>query len=421
MPDSPLSPDLLISKLNGLSKSPQYTQFVRSLETPEPQQSNNNYTFHLPPELQGGISSISTRRPSFAAEVAVSSVGIQPDFQSRRQSIQYYENHQQNHYHTPHHFQSNPQSQQHVQQHQEQLLELENGLLLSSGVIISSPQLQQAYHRTANYFCSDSAEQLYQDILACCMDPFIQKVILHLKKLNNMFSLAKPLALVLTKSGKFEMLSMPVHSNIVLQKRDVVIVDGDRGKDLVSVLAPSISLDCAILINYLKKRQHTKSVSYGQHVHGISNTVNDLVRGHGILDEETQFQVPTKQVLRFATPQEVQNVQFKLLEEVKSLKTALLKISNQPILDEHLTILCSEYQFDQKKLTFFYTSHQRLDFRALIKELFKIYKTRIWLCAVPPVGQVQRELNSDVVLEQCLADDFHVRNLKETLMELHRE
>lgn len=44
-----------------------------------------------------------------------------------------------------------------------------------------------------------------------------------------------------------------------------------------------------------------------------------------------------------------------------------------------------EYQSDFKKLIFYYFANfQRIDFRGLIKELFKIYKTRIWLCAVLP-------------------------------------
>lgn len=293
-------------------------------------------------------------------------------------------------------------------------------------MIISSPQLQQTFAKTAKYFCASSADELYTELCAQCQYvPFLQKVIINLKKLNNMFSLMKPLVLVLTKAGKYEILSMPINSNILLQKGDVIIVDGDRGKDMVYVLDPSITLDAAILINYLKKRQHSKSISYGgtHQVNGdISNTVTDLIKGQGILDEETQFQVPTKQVLRFATYQEVVNLQYKLIEEVKSFKTSLLKISNQPLLNNNLTILSAEYQFDQKKLTFFYCSSQRLDFRNLIKELFKIYKTRIWLCAVPrPNGPLSLDTTNEVELETCNVADFHVRNFRGTLHELINE
>lgn len=469
--DVPLSPDLLISKLNGLSMSPQYTNFVHSLDgqTLINEQLTNdeheNYTFHLPPELQGGVSNINSRRPSFAAEQMLMSSANESklqyndqfsadfipqqfthtnlvNFQSRRPSIQVssaysWDPMAQQQYIPPppqqqqlHQQQQQQQyfSSQQPQQQQQQILELDNGLLLNAGVIISSLPLQQTYQKTSRYFCASSANALYLELRSQLESSrFLQKVVMNLKKLNNMFSLMKTLVLVLTKSGKYEILSMPMNSNMMLQQGDVVIVDGDRGKDLVYVLDPMLSLDLAILINYLKKRQHAKSISYGGTVNNngldISNTAADLVKGQGILDDETQFQIPSKQVLRFATFQEVGNLQFKLIEEIKSFKTSLLKISNQPLLNNNLTILSSEYQFDQKKLTFFYCSSQRLDFRNLIKELFKIYKTRIWLCAVPKPGNglMNLDMNNDTKLEECNVDDFHVRNFRGTLKELINE
>ncbi len=36
-------------------------------------------------------------------------------------------------------------------------------------------------------------------------------------------------------------------------------------------------------------------------------------------------------------------------------------------------------QFDASKLTVFYDSHGRVNFRELVNELYSIYKTRIWL------------------------------------------
>jgi len=42
----------------------------------------------------------------------------------------------------------------------------------------------------------------------------------------------------------------------------------------------------------------------------------------------------------------------------------------------------AEYQWDRRKLTFFYTASHRIDFRDLVRDLFRLYKTRIWMCAV---------------------------------------
>lgn len=45
-----------------------------------------------------------------------------------------------------------------------------------------------------------------------------------------------------------------------------------------------------------------------------------------------------------------------------------------------MEILDAEWQWDRRKLTFYYTSDQRVDFRELVRELFRIWKTRVWLC-----------------------------------------
>jgi hypothetical protein len=34
---------------------------------------------------------------------------------------------------------------------------------------------------------------------------------------------------------------------------------------------------------------------------------------------------------------------------------------------------------DRRKLTFYFNAEKRIDFRELVRELFKIYKTRIWM------------------------------------------
>ncbi len=37
---------------------------------------------------------------------------------------------------------------------------------------------------------------------------------------------------------------------------------------------------------------------------------------------------------------------------------------------------------DRNKLTFYFAAERRIDFRELVRDLFRIYKTRIWMCAV---------------------------------------
>jgi len=46
---------------------------------------------------------------------------------------------------------------------------------------------------------------------------------------------------------------------------------------------------------------------------------------------------------------------------------------------------------DRRKLTFYFISDSRIDFRELVRDLFKMYKTRIWMCAVNAAGQREHE------------------------------
>ncbi|KAM9889294.1 hypothetical protein OXX79_012246, partial [Metschnikowia pulcherrima] len=111
------------------------------------------------------------------------------------------------------------------------------------------------------------------------------------------------------------------------------------------------------------------------------------VNSHSNEDNEFIINLPTKQVLRFATPKEIHRLSGKFLEEKKAFVTCYNKIKELGLSND-LTLVNVEYQFDYKKLIFYYfAKFKRIDFRDLIKELFKIYKTRIWLCAVLPYDQ----------------------------------
>ncbi|EDO19121.1 hypothetical protein Kpol_2000p89 [Vanderwaltozyma polyspora DSM 70294] len=232
----------------------------------------------------------------------------------------------------------------------------------------------------------------------------------------------KPLVLVTLKNGKLELLSIPENANLLMQRGDMIIIDGDRGKDLALVVEPVVDLELALFIYFLKKKIHFDSLitSKSQHYPNkdFINALIECTKGQGdklnskLYDvvELTQLVVPSKQVIRFATPWEVTtNLHNKFQDELKALHVAKTKLnalnnnmssknsansedgsqesagtnsnSNRSALN--ITILNAEFQFDRKKLTFYYICEERNDFRELIKELFKFYKTRIWLCAIP--------------------------------------
>jgi hypothetical protein len=52
----------------------------------------------------------------------------------------------------------------------------------------------------------------------------------------------------------------------------------------------------------------------------------------------------------------------------------------------HMEILDAEFQMDWKKLTFYYFADAYINFNSLVTDLFKVYKTRIWMSAINPAS-----------------------------------
>jgi hypothetical protein len=463
--------DLLYNRLASLDPSLSHSPTSRPVAEPYPQSqfsphfgpstgSFGHDSFNLPLELQGGIGTISSRRPSYAAESftrsdpPISMPG--GGFASKNSlatfaAVNNYNNHRfnldmLNDSFT--NFNLNANFSDFQQRRPSQLVEfqsllapnppelnlnhsasplgpgtghglgpgsapgsapgsgphgpngvsLENGLLLNDQYILASPELQQLYLKASKYFQNvDTTAVIISQIEALLNKPQIMRMITFIKNLNNLTFNHKLLCLVINKNGKFDLLSYPNSSNISLRKNDLVVVDGDRGKDLVMILEPLVSLNFAILFNFLKKLEHLKSLTiYDGHqkqtsskkncggTHSTSMDASTIINSPSNEDNEFIITLPTKQVLRLATPKEVQKLSSKFLEEKKAFVTCYNKIKELN-LNHDLQLINVEYQFDFKKLIFYYfAGFKRIDFRGLIKELFKIYKTRIWLCAVLP-------------------------------------
>ncbi|AMD19518.1 HCL633Wp [Eremothecium sinecaudum] len=345
---------------------------------------------------------------------------------------------------------------------------LDNGLILCNGRIVSSPDLKQLYRSSSShYFSAKECFQFIDELKGILYgensasmstrNAMILKFVAFLKNCNlncnpqsdafvsnnqlrrastSVYLHYKPLVLVALKNGKLELLSLPQSTNLDMDKEDLVIIDGDRGKDLAIVIEPKVEIELALFINFLKKKIHFDSLitAVDQHypnerfIQALMDSTNNG-NGKGELNhklyeviELTQLIIPSKQVLRFATSWEVStNLYNKFQDELKALHIAHLKLkslnsgceasgagtsntnasanSNEGSKNNstnnasgqapnnksslNIKILNAEFQFDRKKLTFYYVCQERNDFRELIKELFKFYKTRIWLCAIP--------------------------------------
>lgn len=83
-----------------------------------------------------------------------------------------------------------------------------------------------------------------------------------------------------------------------------------------------------------------------------------------------------KRVIRLATHDEVNLLAVKREEEEELLKICRTKVRQRGL---PMHVVDAEYQFDRHKLTFFFEAEGRIDFRELVRDLFSMYKTRIWM------------------------------------------
>lgn len=126
-------------------------------------------------------------------------------------------------------------------------------------------------------------------------------------------------------------------SSFELRKGQYVVVQGDRGIDVGVV----------IRINTEENQQYVQRTG------------------------------PSGPVLRYASQREVDY----WATDLKADEAAALDYCKQRVLKHRLTmdVRHAEYQFDKKKLTFYYEAKSRVDFVTLLKELFREFSCRIWM------------------------------------------
>jgi cell fate regulator YaaT (PSP1 superfamily) len=129
-----------------------------------------------------------------------------------------------------------------------------------------------------------------------------------------------------------------------------VKVEADRGEDLGIVVGKV-------------KNPATRSSSFGGGMGEMPPTA-----GAGPVD--------SKKIIRLATHDEVSLLQMKRDEEEELLHVCRTKVRQRGL---PMHVVDAEYQFDRHKLTFFFEAETRIDFRELVRDLFSIYKTRIWM------------------------------------------
>jgi PSP1 C-terminal conserved region len=166
---------------------------------------------------------------------------------------------------------------------------------------------------------------------------------------------AQPRRKALPKGSKFCLVQfgsgkkcIGIYTDLEVEAGTFVIVEADRGED------------CGVV---------------------VAARINPNAR-----DEQRPENWLLKRVHRIATEDD----RLLLLEQNKLEDKAMASCRERVRSHElEMEIVGAEYQWDRNKLTFYFRSGKRVDFRDLVKELYKEYKTRIWMCAVEkkPVGR----------------------------------
>ncbi|CEP09746.1 hypothetical protein [Parasitella parasitica] len=175
-----------------------------------------------------------------------------------------------------------------------------------------------------------------------------------------------PLFMIEFKSGRtgFYYNSEP---SLKLRIDDLVLVEADRGRDLGKVATDVLTVDQVLLLQQQQQQ----------------NSSNRLIIDQEQTDEKKVLAADSyvKKVYKIAGADEIRLLLDKEQDEQKALAVCLQKVKNRKL---SMEVVDAEFQWDRRKLTFYFIAERRIDFRELVRELFKIYKTRIWMCAVNP-------------------------------------
>ncbi|KAL9595020.1 MAG: hypothetical protein Q9219_006689 [cf. Caloplaca sp. 3 TL-2023] len=185
---------------------------------------------------------------------------------------------------------------------------------------------------------------------------------------------------------------------------DLVIVEADRGTDLGTVAHDKCSWNQARELKEQYTEEHYKWLMMfsrhgqsgtsstpgldGNHVQPSSPqkiaTLNTgASTGFSNFQESLNNDFKPKLIKRLAQAHEIQTLREKEGNEAKAKRACQQKVVEHRL---NMEILDAEFQMDWKKLTFYYFADAYINFNPLVTDLFKIYKTRIWMSAINPAS-----------------------------------
>ncbi|KAI6020923.1 PSP1 C-terminal conserved region-domain-containing protein [Pisolithus microcarpus] len=193
-----------------------------------------------------------------------------------------------------------------------------------------------------------------------------------------------PLYIVEFKAGRTDLFYL-TDLSLDIRVGDLVIVEADRGKDLGTVVNDSITLKEVEAF----EREQRERVAYGDGGPLSPGSQQGSKKG-----------INPKMIYGKAQPQDRRQLLAKAQDELKALQLCQNKVRQKKL---PMEVIDAEYQWDRRKLTFYFIADKRIDFRELVRELFRLYKTRIWMASLQgPGGYEQQWANPSPKTEEKL-------------------
>lgn len=248
-----------------------------------------------------------------------------------------------------------------------------------------------------------------------------------------------PLHIVLFKCARADVFYIQEGTGLTVKPGDLVIVEADRGTDLGTVAVDNVDwAEAKRLKEHYAEEQYKWLMMYSQNAGvaqegvgaGLMAASNGLqgsaVGGmgppgqhHG--QEPNAGELKPKLIKRLAQSHEIHALRDKEGNEAKAKRVCMQKVKehglNMEILDAEFQMSVSSLFFssssipspsffrwrelaradvtghrDWKKLTFYYFADSYINFNSLVTDLFKIYKTRIWMSAINPASFASQPL-----------------------------
>ncbi|KAI1124093.1 hypothetical protein F5Y10DRAFT_38174 [Nemania abortiva] len=223
---------------------------------------------------------------------------------------------------------------------------------------------------------------------------------------RSMYGMSQPrhnqlLHIVLFKCSRADVFYIQEGTGLTVKPGDLVIVEADRGTDLGTVARDNVDWQTAKELKEHYAEEHYKwLVMYSQNAAvaqegtgaGLMAASNGLqgsaIGGMGPpsghhMQEANSGELKPKMIKRLAQSHEIHGLRDKEGNEAKAKRMCMQKVKEHGL---NMEILDAEFQMDWKKLTFYYFADSYINFNSLVTDLFKIYKTRIWMSAINPAS-----------------------------------